>query len=202
MNATNSMTFKQGRLLRCHLLSLPVKGRARCPNAPRGWTAVAVGRRRGEDTTPCQSPVSWLLTPVFCLLFSAFCLSASAQYSINWYKVAGGGGTSTGGGYTLNGTIGQPDAGGPMTNGQYSVSGGFWVLPVAVQVSGAPTLSIVPGAPGQAVISWEPNTSGYVLQETWSLATPNWTNSLSGTANPTAVPATQPLKFYRLIFRP
>jgi len=30
------------------------------------------------------------------------------------------------------------DAGGPMTNGQYSVAGGFWVLPTAVQVTGAP----------------------------------------------------------------
>ena len=50
----------------------------------------------------------------------------------------------------MSGTIGQPDAGGPMTNGQYSITGGFWVLPVAVQVTGAPTLTIVPAAAGQA----------------------------------------------------
>ena len=37
---------------------------------------------------------------LFCLLASGFCLPAMAQqYSIDWYKVAGGGGTSTGGTY-------------------------------------------------------------------------------------------------------
>ena len=41
-------------------------------------------------------------------------------YSIDWSTIDGGGGTSTGGVYSVSGTIGQPDAGGPMTNGQYS----------------------------------------------------------------------------------
>src|SRR5207237_460684 len=41
----------------------------------------------------------------------------------------GGGGTSTGGGYSLSGTIGQPDASSftsPMSGGNYSLVGGFW----------------------------------------------------------------------------
>lgn len=49
--------------------------------------------------------------------------SAPAQYAIDWSKIAGGGGTSTGGVYSLSSTLGQPEAGRPMTNGQYSVSG-------------------------------------------------------------------------------
>ena len=62
-------------------------------------------------------------------------ISAFAQtYSIDWSTIDGGGGTSTGGVYSVSGTIGQPDAGGPMTNGQYSVTGGFWALPTAIQV--------------------------------------------------------------------
>lgn len=124
---------------------------------------------------------------------------AHAQLSIDWYKVAGGGGTSANGQFALSGTIGQHDAGGPMTNGQYSVVGGFWVLPVGVQTLGAPTLTIVPGAPGSATISWAPNTPGFVLQEVSSLASANWTNSPSGAANPVTVPAIVPTKFYRLI---
>lgn len=127
--------------------------------------------------------------------------TATAQYSINWFTIDGGGGTSTGGVYSVSGTIGQPDAGGPMTNGQYSVTGGFWALPTAIQVGGAPTLSIVPAAPGQATISWTPNTPGYVLQETWVLSPANWTNSVSGATNPINVPAVVPTKFYRL-FKP
>src|SRR5262249_33796647 len=48
-------------------------------------------------------------------------ISASAQtYSIDWFKIAGGGGTSTNGQYSLSGTIGQHDAGGPLTGGNYS----------------------------------------------------------------------------------
>ena len=119
-------------------------------------------------------------------------------YSIDWSKIAGGGGTSTGGVYSVSGTIGQPEAGGALTNGQYSVTGGFWVLPQAVQVAGAPTISIVPAAPGYATVSWTPATAGFVLQENLSLSTPNWTLSPSGTTNPITVPASGPVKYYRL----
>jgi hypothetical protein len=127
---------------------------------------------------------------------------ARAQsYAVDWHTIDGGGGTSTGGVYSVSGTIGQPDAGGPMTNGQYSVTGGFWALPTAIQVSGAPTLTIVPATAGNATISWTPATPGFVLQETWSLSPANWTNSGSGATNPVDVPATLPAKFYRL-FKP
>jgi hypothetical protein len=132
-----------------------------------------------------------------CFLFSTFCFAAFAQYSIDWSKIAGGGGTSTNGQYSLSGTLGQPDAGGPMTNGQYSVTGGFWALPQAVQVEGAPTLTITKGAPGFATISWTPASTNWVLQEALAV-TGVWTNSPSGWTNPVSVPATPPRKFYRL----
>ena len=123
------------------------------------------------------------------------------SYSIDWFTINGGGGTSTGGVYSVSGTIGQPDAGGPLTGGQYSLTGGFWALPAAVQATGAPTLTIVPATPGNATISWTPNTPGFVLQETWVLSPSNWSNSVSGATNPILVPATLPTKFYRL-FKP
>lgn len=47
------------------------------------------------------------------------------SYSIDRFAIAGGGGTSTGGNFTLNGTLGQPDAG-TMSGGNYSLAGGFW----------------------------------------------------------------------------
>ena len=135
----------------------------------------------------------------FCLLFSALCFAAFAQYSIDWSTIDGGGGTSTGGVYSVSGTIGQPDAGGPMTNGQYSVTGGFWALPQAVQIEGAPTLTIAPAGAGLAQISWTPATgTNWVLQERLSLSPTAWTNAPSGTNNPATIPATMPTKFYRL----
>jgi hypothetical protein len=53
--------------------------------------------------------------------------AAHAQVlDVSWYTIDGGGGTSTGGPWSLSATIGQPDAGGPMTGGSFSLSGGFW----------------------------------------------------------------------------
>ena len=145
----------------------------------------------------------WRLKFVSSLVLGCWCLvlSAAAQYAIPWHTIDGGGGTSTGGVYSVSGTIGQPDAGVTMTNGQYAVTGGFWALPTAIQVGGAPTLTIVPAAPGSAMISWAPSSPGFVLQETWVLSPANWTNSPSGSTNPIVVPATLPAKFYRL-FKP
>jgi hypothetical protein len=138
-------------------------------------------------------------TLLFTLIISASTLAASAQnYSIDWFTIDGGGGTSTGGVYSVTGTIGQPDAGGPMTGGNYSLTGGFWVLPFVVQTPGTPLLTIVPFGPGQARISWAPNTPGFVLQENTDLNTANWVNSPSGASNPVTVPATLPVKSYRL----
>jgi len=134
---------------------------------------------------------------VAALTLAAITLGAQS-YSINWHTIDGGGGTSTGGVYSVSGTIGQPDAGGPMTNGQYSVTGGFWALPQAVQTEGAPTLTIASATPGNATISWTPASTNWVLQERLSLATGTWTNSPSGFTNPIVVPASVPTKFYRL----
>ena len=130
------------------------------------------------------------------LLIPSF--SVAQAYSIDWFKIAGGGGTSTGGVYSLSGTIGQPDAGGPMGNGPYSLTGGFWALPVLVQTPGAPTLHITNAAPGFATIWWSPATPGFTLQSTDSLSPTNWVKAPSGTNNPATVPATLPARFYRL----
>lgn len=53
-------------------------------------------------------------------------LSAGGPFELTWSTVDGGGGFSAGGGYELNGTIGQPDASGSLSGGGYALSGGFW----------------------------------------------------------------------------
>ena len=60
-------------------------------------------------------------------VLSAGSAAVAQPFAINWYTIDGGGGTSTGGTFTLSGTIGQPDASAtPMTGGTFSLSGGFW----------------------------------------------------------------------------
>ncbi len=99
--------------------------------------------------------------------------SAQAQYSIDWYKVAGGGGTSTGGVYSVSGTIGQADAG-TMSGGNYSLTGGFWSIIAAVQTPGAPLLTTYYTTTNTVVVSWPSPSTGFTLQQTSSLTTPNW----------------------------
>jgi len=61
------------------------------------------------------------------LAFLLLALVVQAQtYSIDWFTIDGGGGTSTGGVYSVSGTIGQPDAGPAMTGATFTVLGGFW----------------------------------------------------------------------------
>lgn len=50
---------------------------------------------------------------------------ANAQFSISWYTVDGGGGTSSAGAFTLEGTAGQPDAG-SLSAGSFTLLGGYW----------------------------------------------------------------------------
>lgn len=136
---------------------------------------------------------------ILAIVTTAAAVSASAQnYSIDWFTIDGGGGTSSGGVYSLSDTSGQPDAGATMTGGQYTLVGGFWALPFAVQDPGAPTLAIEPFGSAHARISWTPNPPGFVLQENANLNTDTWVNAPSGTSNPAIVPAPPPLKAYRL----
>ena len=110
------------------------------------------------------------------------CLHATAQsYTVDWYKVAGGGGTSTGGTYEVSGTIGQPDASGAMSGGNYSVTGGYWALVQVVQTPGAPTLYI--SQSGNVVTVYWQNVSGWNLIQNGNLATPvaRWFASSSPT---------------------
>jgi len=70
---------------------------------------------------------------VLILSLSSLALAAG-EYDLSWWTVDGGGGTSSGGGYTLSGTLGQPDAGAVASGGGYTLAGGFWHGGVAAPV--------------------------------------------------------------------
>jgi hypothetical protein len=57
------------------------------------------------------------------VLFTA--VGYAAEYEIGWQTIDGGGGTSSGGPYSLTGTIGQPDTG-VSSAGVYVNSAGYW----------------------------------------------------------------------------
>jgi hypothetical protein len=69
--------------------------------------------------------VAWL-TPLSAPGPSSVDRTENTDYDLSWSTFDGGGGMfSTGGGYTLGGTIGQPDAG-LATGGGYALGGAFW----------------------------------------------------------------------------
>ena len=110
--------------------------------------------------------------------------SFAQTYTVDWHKVAGGGGTSTGGTYQVSGTIGQPDASGAMTgpvtgNNYFSVTGGFWALINVVQTPGAPTLYV--SHSGNAVTVYWQDVAGWNLVQSGNVTTSmaSWSASSS-----------------------
>lgn len=148
---------------------------------------------------------SWCTVGLILLLWSSACARAQ-NYAIDWFTIDGGGGTSTGGVYSLSGTIGQPDANPlPMTGGNYSLAGGFWSL-FAVQTPGAPFLTIRLTTTNTAVISWPSPSAGFILQQKADLSTTNWiaapqTVNDNGTNRFITVNSPNGNRFYRL-FKP
>ena len=72
-----------------------------------------------------RSRLLWLI-PALLLLAGSSLAQSGGGYDLTWNTVDGGGGTfSTGGGYRLGGTAGQPDAG-MLSGGPYTLGGGFW----------------------------------------------------------------------------
>lgn len=138
------------------------------------------------------------------LLVSA--ATAGAQvYSIDWYSIDGGGGTSTGGNYTLTGIIGQSDAG-RLTGGNYELTGGFMSIVTAIQTPGAPLLTVTRSG-ANVIVSWPDSSTGFVLQEATALANPSsstvWnpngaTQTVNGENRQITIPSPAGNKYFRL----
>ncbi len=131
-------------------------------------------------------------------------LTARAQsYSVDWYSIDGGGGTSTGGVYSVTGTIGQPDAG-HMSGGNYTLDGGFWGIIAAVQTPGAPMLSVSLTTTNTVLVSWPYPSTGFNLQQNPALSAPSWvgvTNAPTQVGQQWQVIVRPPTgnRFYRLL---
>ena len=109
------------------------------------------------------------------LLWMLGSLVAHGQpYSIAWYTLDGGGGTSSGGTYSVTGTIGQPDAG-RSSGGIYVLNGGFWGMLAAAQPTNVPCLTITHLPTNSVVVSWPLPADGWVLE---------WTNRVARVSAP------------------
>lgn len=116
-------------------------------------------------------------------LFGGAGMELRAQsYSVDWFKVAGGGGTSTNSTYSISGTFGQPDAGGPMDGGGFSVVGGFWSLfapvnppaiitqPTNLLVLAGSNVVLAVSATGAPPLAYQWNLNGITLADATNTA--------------------------------
>jgi len=160
----------------------------------------------GSAAPLLKSSKAWRNLVVFVCLFTAALSSHAQSFSIDWFTIDGGGGTSTGGVFAVSGTIGQPDAGPTLNGGSYSVVGGFWNVLAAVQPPGAPLLAINFTATNSVVVSWPSPSIGFVLQQNTDLNPTNWvgpseTLNDNGTRKFIIVNLPTSNRFYRL-FKP
>jgi hypothetical protein len=128
------------------------------------------------------------------------------NYSINWYTIGGGGGSSAGTNgsttYAVSGTIGQP-ATASMSGGNYAVTGGFWSIIAAVQSPGSPSLTVTRSGT-HAIISWNAPATGFLLEQSSTLTSNSWTVSsatlsTNGGVISVTVPANSGYQFFRLV---
>src|SRR2546425_3209748 len=99
------------------------------------------------------------------LILSITAAAVHAQsYTIDWFTIDGGGGTSTGGVYSVSGTIGQPDAG-HMSGGNYTIDGGFWGIIAASQTPGSPLFRVVLSSTNTVVVALAGPSTGVPAQQ-------------------------------------
>jgi hypothetical protein len=60
------------------------------------------------------------------LVLTAGVAIAQTGYTLPWSTANGGGGSSSGDGYTIQGTVGQTQVN-TLTGGGYTLSGGYWI---------------------------------------------------------------------------
>ena len=147
---------------------------------------------KNPNGIPSQKP-SWSALILVALFLSGICAHAQT-YSIDWFTIDGGGGTSTGGAYAVSGTIGQLDAG-TLSGGSYTLDGGFWPGIIVPSTGEAPTLFIELSG-STVIISWSPATPGFTLEQTDSLPPASW--SVGPAGNPAMIPISAATRLFRL----
>ena len=144
-----------------------------------------------------------LVLGCWCLVLPLCPVAQAQSYAIDWFTIDGGGGASTGGVFTVSGTIGQPDAG-SMTGGNFGLVGGFWSVIAAVPSPGAPLLAIHRTTTNTVIVSWPSPSTGYQLQvNTNNVSSLNWSNVTTtiaddGTTKTLLVNPPAGKRFYRL----
>jgi hypothetical protein len=121
------------------------------------------------------------------VLFAVVVMLASANvalpqgYNMQLFTLGGGGRSVSGSGYSLSGTVGQPNTAN-LSGGSFALRAGFWSI---IESSGAPQLRIT-RSNAEITVSWPLSTKGYNLEQTstpsplsnsWAAISPPYTSN-------------------------
>jgi hypothetical protein len=85
-----------------------------------------------------------LMIVVSCMMAGPAFAQVGGAYDLSWNVIPGGGGSMTGGSFSLSGAAGQP-AVAASTGASFTVQGGFWTFPAPVpgDVNGDGSVDVV-----------------------------------------------------------
>jgi hypothetical protein len=116
----------------------------------------------------------------FSIVFAALGFAAPAQYAIEWVAFQGGAGESEaawGTPYYLRSTISQSQGSPPATGGAFTLAGHIFAQHTATVTIAPPTLTLTRNADGSVTVSWPVLSAGYVVQQSSTLASGDWTTA-------------------------
>jgi hypothetical protein len=82
--------------------------------------------RKYQQIRSASLVITGLLLLTFSVTLAQSPYQTAAEYILSWWTVDGGGDTVAGSGYTLSGTIGQPEPGPVLSGGDFTLTSGFW----------------------------------------------------------------------------
>lgn len=95
---------------------------------------------------------------------------SGGAWSITSSTLDGGGGRSSGGEWTVTGTIGQFDAAAaPAIGGAHKFTGGFWAQLAPGQLPDQPVLTIIRFPSGDASLQWQADATGWQVETSYDL---------------------------------
>lgn len=184
--------------------SKPVQGgcpRCRLERGRYGFVGVGPSRREQQslrDTWPASLRRGLTrAATLLAVLVAPALLSAFAQpFALESWSIDGGGGTSAGGGFSVSGTIGQPDAG-TLSGGGFGLVGGFPGFHVVP--AGPMTVALQILADGRVHVTWPGAEAAWQLEAASRLgSSPDWQTVTAPGATSYTAPATGPARFFRL----
>jgi hypothetical protein len=113
-------------------------------------------------------------------MLSALCLGAHAQYAIDWVAFQGGGGESEtmwGTPYYLRSTISPSQGSPPASGGNFILAGHIFAQNTATVTIAQPALLLSRKADGSVTVSWPLLSTGYIVQQSSTLAPGSWTSA-------------------------